>query len=545
MRRLIVLSLLFSLLFVPSTFGSNYHLDKRHKLTLISAYDYTGGLKSVTLGLYFQLVGDWKTYWRTPGQVGYKMRLNWSESTNVDSIKLHWPTPERFTTFNLESFGYSKEVVLPLTVVLQEPNKSSHVVIEIDYLICNPQLCIPKKVTLELDLNPFDSAGIVKVKQSDHFDYLATSVARIPRPDTGQGLTVDRVEIDLTSKKYELIKIIARDSRGFKQAELFIEGPEDVFFAVPEMIIGQNKNAAEFTIKVYADESLRVPPSKSLAGRYVTLTLKNQDQTIESIRPVIELKMDVLTILAMLVLAFIGGVILNVMPCVLPVLSIKLLSIMQQGGEKKGVIRRNFFLTVLGILSSFWVIAISAVAFKQAGIAIGWGIQFHQPVFLIAMILILTFFAYNLLGLFEIMLPAAMQTKLSRVGGRGSPWEHFFSGALVTILATPCTAPFMGTALSFALSRGAPEILSIFTAMGFGLALPFALIAVFPGLAQNFPRPGKWMVNVRKSLSVLLFVTVLWLLYTVRIQVGDITVIILSVIILTLGILLWIKLRRP
>ncbi len=164
MRRLIVLSLLFSLLFVPSTFGSNYHLDKRHKLTLISAYDSTGGLKSVSLGLYFQLVGDWKTYWRTPGQVGYKMRLNWSESTNVQSIKLHWPVPERFTTFKLESFGYSKEVVLPLTVVLKEPNKLAHVVLEIDYLICNPELCIPKKVTLELDLNPFDICTVLVLK---------------------------------------------------------------------------------------------------------------------------------------------------------------------------------------------------------------------------------------------------------------------------------------------------------------------------------------------------------------------------------------------
>ncbi len=160
---------------------------------------------------------------------------------------------------------------------------------------------------------------------------------------------------------------------------------------------------------------------------------------------------------------------------------------------------------------------------------------------MVAIILIITLFAYNLLGYFDITISSEVATKITKAEQRETPLAYFLSGAFVTLLATPCTAPFLGTALSFALSRGVVEILGIFTIMGLGLAFPFLTIAFFPGMMRHMPRPGKWMVNFKKSLSLLLFATIAWLLWVVYLQSGLFAVLGLAVIVVAIGIILNLK----
>ena len=204
----------------------------------------------------------------------------------------------------------------------------------------------------------------------------------------------------------------------------------------------------------------------------------------------------------------------------LPVLSIKLLGVIGHGGGEARTVRLSFIASAAGIIFSFLVLAGALVLLKASGAAVGWGIQFQQPWFLIAMSLVIVLFACNLWGFFEVRLPqglADLGEHGSRAQGLGG---HFLSGAFATLLATPCSAPFLGTAVGFALARGAGEIFAVFTALGVGLALPYMVVAAAPGLATRLPRPGSWMVTLKIILGFALGATAVWLLSVLTAQVG-------------------------
>jgi suppressor for copper-sensitivity B len=250
----------------------------------------------------------------------------------------------------------------------------------------------------------------------------------------------------------------------------------------------------------------------------------------------------------MLGLAVLGGLILNLMPCVLPVLSLKLLSVVGHGGQAPQRVRLGFLASAAGILASFLVLAAGAIALKAAGGAVGWGIQFQQPLFLVFMILVLTLFACNLLGVFEITLPSGLNDRLARAGGSGAGdgdglAGHFATGAFATLLATPCSAPFLGTAVGFALSRGAAEILAVFMALGVGLALPYLAVAAMPRLATRLPRPGRWMATLKKVLSLALVLTAVWLLAVLAVQVSAAAAWAVAAAMAGLAGLLWLRRR--
>ena len=208
------------------------------------------------------------------------------------------------------------------------------------------------------------------------------------------------------------------------------------------------------------------------------------------------------------------------MPCVLPVLSLKLLSVIGHGGASPARVRNGFLATAAGILVSFLVLASAAVAMKLGGGAVGWGIQFQHPEFLIVVALVLTLFACNLWGLFEMRLPGRLAHAAAGAGDGTGLGGHFATGVFATLLATPCSAPFLGTAIGFALARGAGEIYAVFTALGIGLALPYLAVAAAPGIAVRLPRPGRWMTILRYVLGGALAATVVWLLSVLAIQAG-------------------------
>jgi thiol:disulfide interchange protein DsbD len=211
----------------------------------------------------------------------------------------------------------------------------------------------------------------------------------------------------------------------------------------------------------------------------------------------------------MLLLAFLGGMLLNLMPCVLPVLSLKLFGLLGQGraDPAKGLAY------TLGVLASFWGLGLTVLGLKAAGAAVGWGFQMQNPWYVAFMALVLTGFSLNLFGLFELGMPGSAVQGMAQAASGESARSAFFSGAFATLLATPCTAPLLGSAVGFAFAQPGLVLMSAFTAVGLGLALPFALAAAVPGVARWRPRPGAWMLRLRQGLGFLLLAFLPWLLW--------------------------------
>lgn len=223
----------------------------------------------------------------------------------------------------------------------------------------------------------------------------------------------------------------------------------------------------------------------------------------------------------LLFFAFVGGIILNLMPCVLPVLSLKLFSLIKQAGQSRSRLVALGISTTAGILASFWTLAGIVAAIKAGGGAAGWGMQFQSAGFIAFMVVILTAFAMSFLGVFEVWLPGSATTRMDAAGHKAGLVGAFFTGALLVLLSTPCSAPFLGTAMGFAFTASTPVLFLFFTAAGLGLALPYLVVCAFPAVLKVFPKPGKWMVTLQKAMGVLLLATVAWLLWIVNQQAGN------------------------
>ena len=222
----------------------------------------------------------------------------------------------------------------------------------------------------------------------------------------------------------------------------------------------------------------------------------------------------------LLFFAFVGGIILNLMPCVLPVLSLKLFSLIKQAGESRGRLLALGGATTAGILVSFWVLAAVVAAVKAGGGSAGWGMQFQSAGFIAFMVVLLTAFAMSFFGIFEIWLPWGATTKMDEAGHKAGFAGAFFTGALLVLLSTPCSAPLLGTAMGFAFAQTTPILFLFFTAAGLGLALPYMLVSAFPGVLKVFPKPGVWMVHLQRVMGILLLASVGWLFWIVNEQAG-------------------------
>ncbi len=473
---------------------------------LVSAVEATGMLERIPLGLRITLPEGWKTYWRSPGDAGLPARIDWSGSTNLADAEIRWPIPERFSLFGLETFGYEHEVVLPITARPSKPGDALRLDASIDYLVCK-EICVPITTALKLDL----PAGPARPSEAAHL--IDRFSVRVPSPATAAGLAVEEAVAAGTAKSPRLI-VTARSDAPFVQPDLLVEGPAGLAFGKPRMEPREGGRVLRFVVPAIPG------PETVLAGAPLTLTVTDGDRAVEAQVTPSQGTEGIGDGLAIALLtALIGGFILNFMPCVLPVLSIKLLGIVGYGGAERAVTRRAFLATSAGILASFAVLASGAVALKAAGMTVGWGMQFQEPLFLVFMIVVVTLFAANLWGLFEVVLPWRLAGALGRVDSPGLA-GHFLTGALATLLATPCSAPFLGTAVAYALSRGGGEIYAIFLALGLGLALPYIAVAGFPGLATRLPRPGAWMATLRRILALALGMTAFWLVWVLASSSG-------------------------
>ncbi|MDF1792400.1 MAG: protein-disulfide reductase DsbD family protein [Thalassobaculaceae bacterium] len=502
---------------------------------LISAVAGTEGRAEIPLGLEFRLAEGWKVYWRSAGDAGYPPQVAWDGSENLAATEIRYPVPHRFSLFGLETFGYKDQVVYPITARLSEPGAPVRLAAAVNALACS-EICVPLEAALTLDLPG------APPQPTAYTQLLNRWTARVPRDLPGVGLDVTMARATGDPESPTLVLTISAGT-PIGDLDVFPEGPDGLSFGKPEIILSDSGTAATARVPVGTRGGAR------LGGATLRLTLVDGDRFVE--RPVAvaagaaPLGPDGLWII--LGFALLGGLVLNLMPCVLPVLSLKLVSVLDYGGAERGAIRRGFLATAAGIVVSFLLLAGALVGLKSAGVAVGWGIQFQQPLFLAAMTGVVLLFAANLWGWFEVALPRVLADFGGRLparsgasgqaGGQGLV-GHFLTGAFAALLATPCSAPFLGTAVGFALARGWVEIVAVFAVMGVGLALPYLAVAALPVIARALPRPGRWMITFKRILALALLATGVWLLTVLAAQIGEMGAVALAGLFLAGGVIL-------
>jgi suppressor for copper-sensitivity B len=490
------------------------------RVRLVSASTSVTGDQAL-LGLHYVIAKGWEIYWRSPGQAGLPTTVDWQESENLRVASLRWPLPRRFKLLGIENYGYKDEVVLPVVAELEHAGGALKVRADVHFLTCN-EVCVPQNVRLTLDL-PGGPGGL-----SPHAALLNRFQARVPRTDVALGLSLHNAEA-VAARGGEILRVTARSAVPFVAPDVYVEGPPDFVFAAPRVEL--SGDGREAVMEVAVTHAATMTAVGSVSGRPLTLTLVDGERAAEVMAvptPGSRTPGDDLSFALILLIALAGGLILNVMPCVLPVLAMKLVAAVGHTGADRGTVRLSFVASAAGILAAFLALAAALGGLRAGGAAIGWGFQFQDPLFVATMAVVVTLFAANLWGLFAIRLPAWLGDRAGRSetpGWRGA----FASGVFATILATPCSAPFVGTAVGFALSRGPLDIVAIFAVMALGMALPFLVVAGVPGLVAHLPRPGRWMEIVRRVMALALWGTALWLASVLAAQVSERAAVVLAI----------------
>lgn len=511
---------------------SNWITDQHGAARLISAVEATGSSIQVDVGLQLRLTPGWHTYWRSPGEAGLPPSIDWKGSENFAGAEIAWPAPKRLPSLGgLETVGYENGVVLPIAVRLAHPGAPLRLHAEVDYASCK-DICIPYHASLDLAL----PSGLAR--PGSEAPLLMQARALVPADLSAAQLNLLGAAVETESAGAVLSVRLASTGASFSSPDLFVEGLQKGAPGRP----GNTLSDAGKTV------TLRVPivgePAVAIAGKDLKVTLVDGARAVETeITPTLgslpPLAADGGRI-AILGLALLGGLILNLMPCVLPVLSLKLLALAGYASAERRAARLGLLATAAGVMVSFGLLAAALILLKAAGSAIGWGIQFQQPWFLAGLALVTTLFAASLWGWTPIVLPTGISDAIGSFRGRGGLTNAFLMGSFATLLAASCSAPFVGTAIGFALARGPTDIALVFGALGLGMATPFLVVAAFPRFIAYLPRPGRWMIWLERMLGLGLLGTAAWLLSVLGVESGAQSALIVGgTLVLLLAVLAW------
>ncbi len=477
--------------------ATNWVGDSRAAVRLITATDHIAADLTLEAGLEFRFAKGWHGYWRTPGDAGIPPTVDWSASEDISGADISWPAPHRLVIEELQNSVYENDVVLPVKLHLKQAHTSVRVKASIEYAACS-EICVPLQAELTLPL----STGAVGPSAESVLINLAQK--QVPGSPDAAGIDVIRTRFVVTASEPTLVVDLQSKSGAFIRPDLFVEGAGNGIPPAPKVELQDAGKTARLTVRL----ATLPPPDRPL-----TLTLVDENRTAEFKGPAgATIPEHSSAFFAALLSALLGGLILNLMPCVLPVLSIKLFAFTRQAGGDLRDVRLGSAVTASGIMTSFLLLAASLVGLKWSGATLGWGIQFQQPWFLAGMAVLTILFAASFFEWLPIGLPSSIASIASKRSG-GPMLEAFLAGVFATLLATPCSAPFVGTAVGFALARGPSEIFAIFLCLGIGMALPYWVAALFPGCVRWLPRPGPWMLVVRKFLGILLLGTAVWLIF--------------------------------
>ena len=487
-------------------------------------------------GLYFKLESGWHIYWKNAGDSGEPPSIQWTLPKGVSATALQFPAPKRLPLGPLMDFGYEDEAMFPLTLSADKTARPGNTVLhaKVNWLVCR-EVCIPGKAELETNSVVIDHLLKDVPLPGPDAEIFKRLSAALPQPLPSS----DTAVFQPTPSGFRLA--VTTDQRE-TQAEFFPEDQDILDNPAPQTV---TSTATGLILDLKKDANLSTSPSQLKGVLELSGGRNYEIAALPGIvaAPPAAPAFSLAALASTTFFAFLGGLLLNLMPCVFPVLFLKGLALVHSGHKELHKLRAHGLVYTAGILVSFWALVGLLLGLRAAGATLGWGFQFQSPIFLALMAALLFFLGLSLAGQFEIglTLTSAGGSLAAKHGYAGS----FFTGVIAVIVATPCTAPFMGAAIGYALAQPAIVTFAIFTALALGLAAPYLVLTLHPAWTRILPKPGAWMDILKQAVSVPIFGTVIWLAWVVAQAYGANLVLALLSIFLLVAVAGWFLGRWP
>ena len=459
---------------------------------------------SNTVGLYFKLDQGWHVYWKNAGDSGEPPHIHWTLPKGVTAGPMQFPAPKRLPLGPLMDFGYENEVLFPLQLQVDPSvqDGKGDLDAKVDWLVCR-EVCIPGKAELKTTLQVLSGKPPVVTGSGTDAELIKRMASSLPKPLPASFKPVFQPTADG-------FRLGVETGQSESSAAFFPADQDTLSNPAPQKLTSTPKG---FVLELKKDANLTANPAQlsglleRSGGRAYEIAAMPGTVAVPAA------SLSWLTLLRISASAFLGGLLLNLMPCVFPVLFLKGLALVNSGNEERHKLRAHGFVYAAGIVVSFWALVAVLLILRAAGATLGWGFQFQSPIFLALMAGLLFFLGLSLAGQFEIglTLTSAGGSLAAKQGYTGS----FFTGILAVVVATPCTAPFMGIAIPYALAQSAPVTFAVFTALALGLAAPYVALTLQPAWTRILPKPGAWMEILRQATSVPIFATVIWLAWVI------------------------------
>jgi len=522
--------------------------DQYAQISIIPEKTQIEAGETIYIAIQQDIYPKWHTYWKNPGDSGEPTHVNWDLPDGFQIGDLEFPVPIEVPTPPLTNYGYEGVVTYLQTLTAPEILPQGPIVfaINVDWLVCF-EICIPESGSYTLVLNEGELQDNTEII-TDAMNKMPTDLGWVSAYKEENGMLITDIDVehprfigmegqtvrlDLLPLEWGVIKNGSQPMTHYREkSKLRIakeRGDRDLpdLGAFEALLILETERAGRSAVRVTME-----PDAEWLASSQAAAAAGN-DAAAKSNK-----SKTSLSLLTALAFAFLGGLILNLMPCVFPILSMKALSLCRMAEKSKSAARGYGFAYTAGILVGFGAIAIIIIALKQTGADIGWGFQLQNPLIILGIALILYLVGLNLSGFFEIK--GGFSNVGSSLANRQGVSGSFFTGLLAVIVATPCTAPFMGVAMGFALVQPPAIALSVFLILGFGLAFPFLLISIVPAFQRILPKPGVWMITFREFLAFPIYASVVWLVWVLAQQTGSAGVLWALTIIVGFTFVIWI-----
>jgi thiol:disulfide interchange protein/DsbC/DsbD-like thiol-disulfide interchange protein len=509
--------------------------------------------ETLTIAIDQTISDDWHTYWVNPGDSGEALMVKWMMPEGLSAAALQWQVPSRMPIGPLLNFGYSGRNTVLTDITIPADISASDITIKADlgWLVCK-EICVPEMTTLELTLPVVAPDAQVEPTNPDFFIEARSKIARpVAWPGMVQeqdgamllSFTVDATDLELVKAatgtfeffpyEWGLIQNAASQEQNFDGEVLNFRLMRDTRALLD---IAELKGVLAYIdangMRKGVETQIALPAPPAAIKALAEETMATDTAAVSGI-----------SLWQALGLAFLGGIILNLMPCVFPVLSMKALSLVKMSDREHSHAVTHGVMYTTGVMVCFILIAAILIGLQQAGNQIGWGFQLQNPLVVLLLAYLLFLIGLNLSGVFDIK-GGAMTNLGSKLAQKQGYAGSFFTGMLATIVATPCTAPFMGAAMGYALTQSSFVALCVFAALGFGLALPYLLLTMIPALRRSLPRPGAWMETFRQFLAFPMYASAAWLVWVYGQQADGVYGVLLAgigLVFIAMGIWMWQK----
>ena len=499
---------LFLTLLAFSSFSFANAVETGHaNVSIIKSGIDEGGNGELFIGIKMDMQPHWHTYWKNPGDSGGPLEVTWDVSKNIQVSDVYWPAPELIPYPPLMTYGYEDFVIFPFKLDISDSLGSNYINADIDFLICD-DICVPERAIINTSIDEL----LIDERLVDWLEKIPATTLPV-----------------LATQNDDYLELRFSFNDDIKDIYFYIEEKDIVLYASEQEVFKEENN---WLLRVALEDKKVLS-----ANVHGILSINNNSFLIDGELAAQGESVNSLSILQAILFAFIGGLILNLMPCVFPIISLKVLSFVSMGGESEDKIRKHSLSFCFGVIISFVLIALVLLGLKQSGVFVGWGFQLQSPV--IVGVLSVLMFLIGVVLLMDINIGSSL-TRLGSIGSKDDSYSgSFLTGVLAVVVASPCTAPFMGAAIGYALIQPSLITIPIFLSLGLGFAAPYLILSIRPELISSMPRPGQWMETLKEFFAFPMFATSLWLLWVFSLQAGTDALINLLMALLIISMLIW------